>query len=88
MMGRSVTTALIAHIKLMNHSIAAIIKTIHPVYGAGKSSVFGRLYVQIHRMPPVTVLIAVRIIDVTGSSIAATPALDRSLTVLCDSRAH
>lgn len=68
-------TALIAHTRLMHHSIVAIINTVHPVYGAGNSSASGKLYVQNERMPPIAILVAVRIIDITGNSIAATFAL-------------
>jgi len=65
---RFLMTAMIAHIRLIHHSVVAIINTVHPVYGAGNSSVSGKLYVQNDKMPPTGMLIAVRIIDITGSS--------------------
>jgi hypothetical protein len=63
-------TAAIAHIRLTDHSMTAIINTVHPVYGLGNSSAPGKLYVQNDRTPPVAILIAVRIIDITGNSMA------------------
>lgn len=65
-------TVMIAHIRLTHHRIVASINTVHPVYGAGNNSASGKLYTQIHRMPPVTILAAVRTIDITGNSMAAT----------------
>lgn len=65
---RFLMTAMIAHIRLIPHSIVAVINTVHPVYGAGNNSASGKLYVQNEKMPPAGMLITVRIIDITGNS--------------------
>jgi hypothetical protein len=65
---RFLMTEMIAHIRLIHHSIVAIMNTVHPVYGVGNNSASGKLYVQNEKMPPTGMLIAVRIIDITGNS--------------------
>lgn len=62
------TTAMIAHTRLIHQSVVASINTVHPVYGAGNSSASGKRYAQNDKMPPTGILIAARIIDITGSS--------------------
>jgi hypothetical protein len=42
--------------------------TVHPVQGAGNSNIAGKLYVQNDKMPATGILIAVRIIDITGTT--------------------
>src|SRR5260370_23792195 len=68
MADRFLMTAMIAHIRLIHHSITAIINTVHPVYGAGNNSVSGKLYVQNVKMPPTGILVAERTIDITANS--------------------
>ena len=65
---RFLTMPMIAHIRPIHHIAVATINTVHPVYGGGSNSGYGKLYAKKDKMPPAGMLITVRIIDTTGNS--------------------